>query len=136
MTLSFTLPQLRETVEQVFDYAKDKKVWAIHGEMGVGKTTFIHALCEYLGVSSAIGSPTYSIINEYKSQKAGEIYHMDWYRLKNEEEALEAGIEECLFSGNLCLVEWPEKASALLPEDCLHISLVILDEETRQISIP
>ena len=100
------------------------------------KTTFIHALCEYLGVSSAIGSPTYSIINEYKSNLAGEIYHMDWYRLKNAEEALEAGIEECLFSGNLCLVEWPEKASALLPEDCLHISLVILDEETREISIP
>ncbi|MGI8635416.1 MAG: tRNA (adenosine(37)-N6)-threonylcarbamoyltransferase complex ATPase subunit type 1 TsaE [Segetibacter sp.] len=136
MTLSFTLPQLGQAVEQVFDYAKDKKVWAIHGEMGVGKTTFIHALCEYLGVSSAIGSPTYSIINEYKSKKAGEIYHMDWYRLKNEEEALEAGIEECLFSGNLCLVEWPEKAAALLPDDCLHISLVILDEKRRQISLP
>ena len=136
MTLSFTLPQINQTVEQVFEYAKDKKVWAIHGEMGVGKTTFIHALCEYLGVSSAIGSPTYSIINAYKSSKVGEIYHMDWYRLKNEEEALEAGIEECLFSGNLCLVEWPEKASALLPDDCLHISLVILDEKTRQISLP
>jgi tRNA threonylcarbamoyladenosine biosynthesis protein TsaE len=135
MILSFTLAQIKQTAEQVFDYGRDKKVWAIHGEMGSGKTTFIHALCEYLGVTSAIGSPTYSIINEYKSERVGEIYHMDWYRLKDEEEALEAGIEECLFSGNLCLVEWPEKASALLPDDCLHISLTVVNEQVRQISM-
>ena len=134
MTLSFTLTQIKEAAEQVFEFGKDKKVWAIHGEMGAGKTTFIHALCEYLGVTSAIGSPTYSIINEYKSEKAGEIYHMDWYRLKDEEEALQAGVEDCLFSGNFCFVEWPERASALLPDDCLHLTLTIIDKETRQIS--
>lgn len=135
MSLSFTLGQIKIAAEQVFDYGKDKKVWAIHGEMGAGKTTFIHALCEYLGVTSAIGSPTYSIINEYKSGKAGEIYHMDWYRLKDEEEAIQAGVEDCLFSGNLCLVEWPEKAAALLPDDCLHVAISVVDEQTRKISL-
>jgi tRNA threonylcarbamoyladenosine biosynthesis protein TsaE len=134
MTLSFTLGEIRQAAEKLFQFGKDKKVWAFHGEMGAGKTTFIHALCEYLGVSSAIGSPTYSIINEYKSEKAGEIYHMDWYRLKDEEEALQAGVEDCLFSGNFCFVEWPERAPALLPDDCLHISISLIDKETRQIS--
>jgi tRNA threonylcarbamoyladenosine biosynthesis protein TsaE len=135
MTLSFTLSDIKQAAEEVFEFAKDKKVWAIHGEMGAGKTTFIHAICENLGVASAIGSPTYSIINEYKSDQAGEIYHMDWYRLKDEEEALQAGVEDCLFSGNLCFVEWPEKAAALLPDDCLHVSLTVIDEKTRQISL-
>lgn len=135
MTLSFTLTDIKQAAEQVFAFGKDKKVWAIHGEMGAGKTTFIHAVCENLGVTSAIGSPTYSIINEYKSEKAGEIYHMDWYRLKDEEEALQAGVEDCLFSGNLCFVEWPEKAAALLPDDCLHVSLTVIEEKTRQISL-
>lgn len=135
MTLSFTLTEIKQAAKQVFEFGNDKKVWAIHGEMGAGKTTFIHALCEYLGVTSAIGSPTYSIINEYKSEKAGEIYHMDWYRLKDEEEALQAGVEDCLFSGNFCFVEWPERASALLPDDCLHIWLRVFNQETRQLSI-
>lgn len=135
MTLSFTLTEIRKAAEQVFKFGKDKKVWAIHGEMGSGKTTFIHALCENLGVTSTIGSPTYSVINEYKSEKAGTIYHMDWYRLKDEEEAVQAGVEDCLLSGNVCFVEWPDKAPALLPEDCLHVLLTVVDEQTREISL-
>lgn len=135
MTLSFTLPEIKQATEKVVEFGRDKKVWAIHGEMGAGKTTFIHAVCENLGVSSAIASPTYSIINEYESEMAGKIYHMDLYRLKDEEEALQAGVEECLFSGNQCFVEWPEKAAALLPEDCLHVLLVVVNEETRKISV-
>ncbi|MCW3107964.1 MAG: tsaE [Segetibacter sp.] len=135
MTLSFTLPEIKQAAEKVFEFGKDKKVWAIHGEMGAGKTTFIHAICENLGVTSAIGSPTYSIINEYKSEKAGVIYHMDWYRLKDEEEALQAGVEDSLFSGNLCLVEWPERAPALLPDDYFNITLSMVDEKTRKIAI-
>jgi tRNA threonylcarbamoyladenosine biosynthesis protein TsaE len=101
--------------------------------MGAGKTTFIHALCENLGVTSAIGSPTYSIINEYLAVN-GTIFHMDWYRMKDEEEALEAGVEDALFSGNFCLVEWPERASQLLPEDTHHITIKVIDEKTRQIT--
>jgi tRNA threonylcarbamoyladenosine biosynthesis protein TsaE len=135
MQLEFTLGTIKEAVAQVFDFGQNIKVWAFHGEMGSGKTTFIHALCEHLGVSSAIGSPTYSIINEYKSGKAGIIYHMDWYRMKDEEEALQAGVEDCLFSGNFCVVEWPERAPALLPDDCLHIALKVLDEKTRLVTV-
>ncbi|GEO11723.1 tRNA (adenosine(37)-N6)-threonylcarbamoyltransferase complex ATPase subunit type 1 TsaE [Segetibacter aerophilus] len=134
MTLLFTLAEIKQAAEKVFESAKEKKVWAIHGEMGAGKTTFIHAICENLEVVSAIGSPTYSIINEYKSEKAGQIYHMDWYRLKDEEEALQAGVEDPLFSGSLCMVEWPERAPGLLPDDCLHVTISIVDAETRQLS--
>lgn len=135
MTLTFSLSEIEEAAKQVYNYSKEIKVWAIHGEMGAGKTTFIHAVCEYLGVTSAIGSPTYSIINEYESQKEGIIYHMDWYRLKDEEEALQAGVEECLFSGNLCFVEWPERAPALLPDECKHITLIVVDEQIRKVSL-
>jgi tRNA threonylcarbamoyladenosine biosynthesis protein TsaE len=135
MIISFTLSEINAAAQKIFAAGKEQKVWAIHGEMGAGKTTFIHALCENLGVTSAIGSPTYSIINEYESKSAGIIYHMDWYRLKDEEEALQAGVEDCLLSGHLCLVEWPEKAPALLPDNSFHISLTITDEQTRQIAI-
>lgn len=101
--------------------------------MGSGKTTFIHALCEELGVKDAIGSPTFAIVNEYRSPVAGTIYHMDWYRLKDEEEAIQAGIEDQLYSKAVCLVEWPDKAAGLLPDDTLHIVLEVLNEGTRRI---
>lgn len=109
------------------------KVWAFFGGMGMGKTTLIHKLCEYLGVDDTISSPTFSIINEYKSKTAGVIYHMDWYRLKGEEEAEKAGVEDCLLSGNFCFVEWPENAAGLLPEDTLHIYIRFIDEHTRKL---
>ena len=134
MTVDFTLEDIKAVATQVYEAAGDRKVWALWGEMGAGKTTFIHALCENLGVTSAIGSPTYSIINEYKSACAGIIYHMDWYRLKDEEEALQAGVEDALFSGNLCLVEWPERAEGILTEDCFHITIEAKNEVTRSIS--
>jgi tRNA threonylcarbamoyladenosine biosynthesis protein TsaE len=134
MTKEFTLNNILYVAAQVYEAAAGRKVWALHGEMGAGKTTFIHALCEHLGVTSTVGSPTYSIINEYKSSKEGIIYHMDWYRLKDEEEALQAGVEEVLKSGRLCLVEWPERADALLPEDCFHIIITAKEEQTRTIS--
>ena len=84
MEIIFSLPEIKQAAADIFAAAKEKKVWALHGEMGAGKTTFIQALCEYLGVTSAIGSPTYSIINEYESPVVGIIYHMDWYRLSTE----------------------------------------------------
>ena len=135
MNFTFTLDDIKQTADKIFHESLNRKVWAIHGDMGVGKTTFIHALCENLGVHSAIGSPTYSIINEYKSDETGIIYHMDWYRLKDEEEALQAGVEDCIESGDLCLIDWPEKATALLPENCFHIYLSSIDTMIRQIHI-
>src|SRR3954467_15470212 len=114
MTLSYTISEIKEAAQKVVEYGKEYTVWAFHGEMGAGKTTFIHAVCEEQGIVSAFGSPTYSIINEYKTAKAGTVYHIDCYRLKDEEEALQAGVEDTLYSGSLCLIEWPEKASSLL----------------------
>ena len=134
MYLTYVLDEIKKAAQEVFEGAKDKKVWAIRGEMGAGKTTFIHALCENLGVNSAISSPTYAIINEYESN-AGIIYHMDWYRLKDEEEALQAGVEDFILSGNLCLIEWPERAISLLPNNCFHVNINVLDEQTRKITI-
>jgi tRNA threonylcarbamoyladenosine biosynthesis protein TsaE len=134
MHFTFTLAEIKQVAQKVFELGKDRKVWALHGEMGAGKTTFIHALCENLGVTSAIGSPTYSIINEYKTDNGQVIYHMDWYRLKDEEEALQAGIEDTLLTGNLCLVEWPDRATGLLPGDCFHITIKAVDVTTRRIS--
>jgi tRNA threonylcarbamoyladenosine biosynthesis protein TsaE len=134
MTADFTLENIKQVAALVYDAAAARKVWALHGEMGAGKTTFIHALCENLGVTSSIGSPTYSIINEYESTKEETIYHMDWYRLKNEEEALQAGVEDVLYSGKLCLVEWPERAEALLPDSCFNIKIEVRNEQTRSIS--
>jgi tRNA threonylcarbamoyladenosine biosynthesis protein TsaE len=131
--MTYTLSDIKQAAGELWREHQHKKVWAFHGEMGSGKTTFIHALCEVLGVSSAIGSPTYSIINEYASTEAGIIYHLDLYRLRDEEEALQAGVEDVLYSGNTCLVEWPEKAPSLLPEDCFHIRIQLIDAVTRSI---
>jgi tRNA threonylcarbamoyladenosine biosynthesis protein TsaE len=133
MDAIFTLAQIQAAAKQLWKEKKQKKIWAFHAPMGAGKTTFIHALCEVLGVHSAIGSPTFAIINEYESKEAGVIYHMDWYRLKDEEEAIQAGVEDSLLSGNLCLVEWPDKAEGILPDDTLHIYIEALDASTRRI---
>jgi len=101
--------------------------------MSSGKTTFIHALCEVLQVKDVISSPTFPIINEYNSPVTGIIYHMDWYRLKDEEEAIQAGIEDCLLSSNLCLIEWPDKAPGLLPDDALNIYIETINTNTRRL---
>jgi tRNA threonylcarbamoyladenosine biosynthesis protein TsaE len=103
--------------------------------MGAGKTTFIHALCEAMGVKDTITSPTFSIINQYKTVKGQTVYHMDLYRIKDENEAINAGMEDCLYSGNLCLVEWPEKAPGIFPDDTLHITITSVDDNTRKLKI-
>jgi len=135
MQFTYTLANIKEAAEKIWEFGKDKKVWAFHGEMGSGKTTLIHTICEVLGVTSSIGSPTYSIINEYSSDKLGLIYHMDWYRLKDEEEALQAGVEDILYNRKLCLVEWPEKAPQLIADDHLDIYIKLVDEQTRKIAL-
>ncbi|MES2004648.1 MAG: tRNA (adenosine(37)-N6)-threonylcarbamoyltransferase complex ATPase subunit type 1 TsaE [Bacteroidota bacterium] len=133
MDAIFTLGQIKAVAAALWKEGKSKKVWAFYAGMGTGKTTFIHALCEQLGVSSAISSPTFAIINEYSSPVAGTIYHMDWYRLKSEEEAMNAGVEDSLLSGNLCLIEWPENAGGLLGDNTFHIHMEVLNAETRRL---
>jgi tRNA threonylcarbamoyladenosine biosynthesis protein TsaE len=102
--------------------------------MGAGKTTFIHALCELKGVKDVVGSPTFSIINEY-SFAGGMIYHIYLYRLKDEEEAMRAGVEDCLYSDHTCFVEWPEKASGIFPSDTVHVFIEVINSDTRYLTI-
>ena len=135
MIESFTLIQINEAAKKFFEKTANRTIIAIHGSMGAGKTTFISALCKSLGVEETTGSPTYSIINQYKTAGGKTIFHMDWYRLKDEEEAIAAGVEEALYSGNLCLIEWPEKASSILPDDTLHVTIEAIDANTRKIVI-
>ncbi len=130
MELSFTLDTIIATANHFWEKFGTQKVFAFHGQMGAGKTTFIHALCEVQQVSSTVGSPTFSIINEY-SYPGGSIYHIDLYRLQDEEEAIRAGVEDVLYSGNICLVEWPERIPGLFPEDTLHVYIETKDEQTR-----
>ena len=113
----------------------NKKIYAFHGSMGAGKTCFIHALCAVKNVKENVSSPTFSIINEY-SYPGGILYHLDLYRLKDGREAIRAGVEDCLYSGEICLVEWPERAAGIFPEDTLEIFLDIRDENTRIIRVP
>ena len=135
MEVNFTLEQISGAALELLQAAAHKKVFAFHGEMGAGKTTFIHALCEALGVKDSISSPTFSIINHYKTRQGQTIYHMDLYRIKDENEAINAGVEDCLYSGNICLVEWPEKAPGIFPDDTLHISITNVDDYTRKLQI-
>ena len=114
------------------------KVFAFEGAMGAGKTTFITALCYAKGVKHGISSPTFSLINEYSYTENGTertIFHIDLYRIKDEQEAINAGIEDCLYSGNICFVEWPQKAPSLLPENTVHIYIDITGENTRLLKI-
>lgn len=128
------LDKIEGVAREVLGIIGKKTVIAFHGLMGSGKTTFIRAMCQVLGVKDAVSSPTYSIINEYKGSR-GNILHIDLYRLKNNEELMRAGVEDSLYSGNLCLVEWPELAFSLLPDDTVHIYLEAIDESTRRIRI-
>ena len=135
MEVNFKRGEIQQAAEKLIAAAAGRKVFAFHGEMGAGKTTFIHALCEGMGVKDVVSSPTFSIINQYKAGNGQTIYHMDLYRIKDESEALNAGVEDCLYSGNTCLVEWPEKAPGIFPDDTLHISITYVDDNTRKLQI-
>jgi len=135
MVVEYNISQIHDVARQVLAQFGHKKVWAFYAPMGAGKTTFIHALCDVLQVADVVSSPTFAIINEYTSLARTTIYHMDWYRLKSEEEAINAGVEDALLHGDLCLVEWPEKAPDLLPDDVVNIDIDLLDPATRRMTI-
>jgi tRNA threonylcarbamoyladenosine biosynthesis protein TsaE len=135
MDILFTLEELPKVARQFLQTLGSRKVIALYGEMGAGKTTFTHALAQALDVNGHVASPTFSLVNEYRTKEGGLIYHMDWYRLKDEAEALQAGMEEYLFSGNLCLVEWPARAPGLLPEGTVSVHLEVVDPLTRRLIV-
>lgn len=134
MEIQFTLDGIGEAARKCWEAVGAARVFAFHGAMGAGKTTFAHALCDAIGVTSTVGSPTFSIINEY-AWPGGKMYHIDLYRLKDEEEAMQAGVEDCLYSGNICLVEWPERAPGIFPDNTVAIYLEAIDPQTRVLRI-
>jgi tRNA threonylcarbamoyladenosine biosynthesis protein TsaE len=136
--IEFTLNEIEQVAVKFLNAVGSKKVFAFHGNMGAGKTTFIHALCEKIGVKDIVSSPTFSIINEYAFLENGiqkKIYHIDLYRLKDEEEAIRAGVEDCIYSDHLCFVEWPDKAPCLFPDETVHVSIELIGESTRRLNI-
>ena len=135
MELNFTLDEIAVTAKIFISATFNYKVFALHGEMGAGKTTFINAVCKAAGVKENISSPTFSIINQYTTPQGQLICHIDLYRLKDEEEAIQAGVEDCLYSGNTCFVEWPDKAPGIFPETTLHINITSIDMNTRKLTI-
>lgn len=136
MDVIFNQQQLPQIVKQVYEAYKQCKVWAFYADMGCGKTTFIHSLCtQVLQVTEAVSSPTFSIVNTYTSVNGEPIYHMDWYRLKDEEEAMAVGVDDAMYSGNLCLIEWPSIAENLLPTNMLHIELKMVSAQERRLII-
>ncbi|MDP9040473.1 MAG: tRNA (adenosine(37)-N6)-threonylcarbamoyltransferase complex ATPase subunit type 1 TsaE [Bacteroidota bacterium] len=133
MEWTYALSEIDEMARIFWKSLPDKKIYAFRGNMGSGKTRFISALCKVKNVTETPGSPTFSIINEY-NYSDGSIFHMDLYRLKDEEEAIRAGVEEYLYSGEICLVEWPERAPGIFPDDSLGIILETVNENNRKIS--
>lgn len=115
-------------------HLRSQKILLFYGEMGAGKTTFIKAFCAVLHVEDTVSSPTFSIVNEYQYPQ-GIVYHFDFYRLKNQTEALDLGMEEYLDSGEYCLIEWPEKIPDLLPENYLKISIEVQPDQQRKLTI-
>lgn len=129
------LENIREAARQFIEAIDQDTVFAFHGEMGAGKTTFIKAICEELGVEDVINSPTFAIVNEYRSASAELIYHFDFYRINKPEEAYDFGYEDYLYSGALCFIEWPEKIEDLLPGDTVHVTIRENEDGTRTVTM-
>lgn len=133
--LVYNESDLLKVAKQLFDTTLGSSVFAFYGKMGVGKTTFIKAICEYWGVDDMVTSPTFAIVNEYVSQITGtDIFHFDFYRIKRIEEAYDIGFEEYLTRDGLCLIEWPEIVESLLPENTVRVEIEELEDGTRKIS--
>ena len=129
-----SLETIHEVAKEFVKGMGDGKVFAFYGKMGAGKTTFIKALCEVLGVEDVITSPTFAIINEYTDGNGNPIYHFDFYRIKKLEEVYDMGYEDYFYSGNLCLLEWPELIEDILPENVIKVTIDEQPDGTRKLS--
>ncbi len=127
--VSKSLADLEAAAQQIIKYSGNCKCLVFYGEMGVGKTTLIKRICKELDVLDRVSSPTYSLVNEYVTATGEAVYHFDFYRIKSEEEAMDIGIEEYFYSGDYCLIEWPDKISSLLPNKRIEVYLSIEKEE-------
>jgi tRNA threonylcarbamoyladenosine biosynthesis protein TsaE len=132
--MNYTISEIHRAVENIEPYLDEYKVVLFNGPMGAGKTTLISALCRMLGSTDDVSSPTFSIVNEYDSNR-GTIYHFDFYRLKSLEEAFDFGLEEYLYSDKYCFLEWSEKVQELLPNKYLLVNIEVIGELERKLSI-
>ncbi len=130
-----SLETIGKTAEEFVQNMGDNTVFAFHGNMGAGKTTFIKAICEKLGVEDTINSPTFAIVNEYRSNSGELIYHFDFYRINKQEEAYDLGYEDYFYSGSICFIEWPEKIEDLLPHDTIHVTITEKENGTREVEL-
>lgn len=131
-----SLPQIHEAARQFIEAMGENTVFALYGKMGAGKTTFIKAVCEELGVSDIITSPTFAIVNEYRSDVAGElIYHFDFYRIKELDEVYDMGYEDYFYSGALCFIEWPGLVEELLPGNAIKLTIEEMENGERKLTI-
>lgn len=129
------IDQIEKAAQQFIAHIGNARVFAFYGNMGAGKTTFIKAVCEALGVQDVINSPTFAIVNEYEAGNGDTIYHFDCYRIAKIAEALDMGCTDYFDSGNLCLIEWPENIDSLLPDDTVAVHIAVNDDESRTITI-
>ena len=128
-----SLADINEAAKQFIANMGNGKVFAFYGKMGAGKTTFVKAICEELGVEDVITSPTFALVNEYTAGDGSPVYHFDFYRIKKLEEVYDMGYEDYFYSGNLCFLEWPELIEDLLPEDCTKVTITVEEDGTRNV---
>lgn len=133
--MKFTLENINAAAAEFLKELGDRKIVAFYGSMGAGKTTFIKAICDVLGVTDTVNSPTFAIVNEYLAASGDSIFHFDFYRIKKIEEAYDFGYEDYFYSGDLCLIEWPELIEELLPEETVRVRIEETDNGEREIII-
>jgi tRNA threonylcarbamoyladenosine biosynthesis protein TsaE len=132
--IAHTTHALKAVAEKLIGRFPEHRVFAFYGKMGAGKTTFIQSICKILGTEDNVTSPTFALINEYKTTHQQSIFHFDFYRIKNMEEAFDLGYEDYLYSGNYCLIEWPEMIEPLLPDEIVKVKIEVAEDGTRTIS--
>lgn len=128
------LPALDTIAKRLITSFPDHRIFAFYGKMGAGKTTFIQSVCRAIGSDDVVTSPTFAIINEYRTKQKNPLFHFDFYRIKNMEEAFDLGYEDYFYSGNYCLIEWPELIEPLLPENIVAVKIEVGDDASRNIS--
>lgn len=128
----YSLNEIESVAEKFIEFLNDKKVVAFHGDLGAGKTTFIQAVCKHLGVKEKVSSPTFSIINQYSTINNKTIFHIDLYRIKDNAEAINAGVEEIIYSGDMCFIEWPGRIS-FLPDETVNVFFEVISENERRL---
>ncbi len=126
--------ELKVVAEKLINRFPNQRIFAFYGKMGAGKTTFIQAICKVLGSNDNVTSPTFALINEYKTIELQSIFHFDFYRIKDLEEVFDMGYEDYLYSGKYCLLEWPELIESLLPENIVKVRIEVFENESRLIS--